>query len=157
MAWGPYTQFGYQNSPTIRLSVLSFGPRRKRKDIHSVLIQWNIIMPVQLSELFMVLGWCHSYACKQMILHILTYLKKNKKKSRRKTNRGDPRSNNSFWIPVVSTPWSFASDWVSNAGSAVCSKFSFYPFRLMRHIKNPTAYTWKSVCQENEICSPIFQ
>ena len=64
MAWRPYTQFGYQNSPTIRLSVLSFGPRRERNDIHPLLIQWNIIMPVQLSEQFLGLGWCHSYECK---------------------------------------------------------------------------------------------
>ena len=73
-------------------------------------------------------------------------------KNRRKTNRGDHlRSNSPFWIPVASTPRSFASDRVSNSGGAVCSKFLFFLFRLMRHVKNPKAYTRQSECQENKI------
>ena len=66
-------------------------------------------------------------------------------KNRRKTNRRDYLcSNTSIWIPVVSTPWSFASDQVPNSGGAVCFKISFtstnfYLLATKRHVKNPKA------------------
>ena len=85
--------------------------------------------------------------------------KMQKKKKKRKKNIGGKLTKKIIFVQTL--PFEFW--WLVPLGRShqteyqtlercrVLQIFLFFPFRLMRHVKNPKAYTRQSECQENKI------